>query len=853
MTGIREGARGLGGLRADGRGREGARAGVLARLRAGARAGALARLRAGARAVEKLCAGVRGAGVWLALVLLLILALAQPGRAQEEALKKPPDWQATLAQGQEMLGDADASTEDLEALRERLLRLRSAAIDLESQATGKVNEINGRITELGPVPAEGATEAPEVADLRRSLAAQLSDAQAPVVSAQDAARQADLLIRDIDRVVRARFTAELRSRGPSPLDPRTWPDAADSAFQAVTRFHADVAASFADPAARRLLIGRVPFDLLMAAIGIGIAFFARRRLVGWVENSLAHAHGPRVVAGLVALRNFSRLIVPSVGAGLIFAALDPARLTDPGMASSFFRLPAFVVVAIAAPWLAQSIFAPKLPAYRLTPLSDEMAARGARLTLGLGLVLAVYLLVKRYVLEWDLNAEALTLAVFPLFLVGALLLWRMSRVIGAIRSGLLAWNEGGVPPEQKVGSVGLGLLEIIRIATLAVAVAAPGLAAGGYLAAASYLMFSTIFTLAIAATGMVLFDLLTTLLGGLASGAGGERGTRNFHREGLMPVAVGLVLFLIGVPFLALIWGARYADLANVLYLLRDGVTYGGMRISLGMVVTFVLVFGLLYGLTRVLQSALRNTVLPRTRMDAGGRNALVTGVGYIGFIVATVAAVSSTGLDLSSLAFVAGALSVGIGFGMQNVVSNFVSGVILLVERPIKEGDWIEVGGFSGYVRRISVRSTVVETFDRASVIVPNTNLIAGTVLNRTHMGLSGRLQVPVAVALDADPRKVERLLLDIAENYPLALSDPSPRVLLLEIGPDAYLFEIRCWLRDVNFSLSAKSDLNFEILDRLRAEGVRLQPFARETWSTPAHVPAPLPAPDRPPGGPT
>ncbi|PJN94178.1 DUF3772 domain-containing protein, partial [Amaricoccus sp. HAR-UPW-R2A-40] len=319
-------------------------------------------------------------------------------------------------------------------------------------------------------------------------------------------------------------------------------------------------------------------------------------------------------------------------------------------------------------------------------------------------------------------------------------------------------------------------------------------------------------------------------------------------REGLMPVAVVSLIGLLCLPALALIWGARISDIAGVWYLVRDGVTYGGMRISLGMVTTFALVFGLLYGATRVVQSILRNTVLPRTRMDAGGKNALTTGVGYIGFMIAAVAAVSSTGLDLSSLAFVAGALSVGIGFGMQNVVSNFVSGIILLVERPIKEGDWIEVGGFAGYVRRISVRSTVVETFDRASVILPNTDLIAGTVLNRTHSGLSGRLQVPVAVALDTDPRQVERLLLEIAENYPLSLNEPSPRVLLMEIGPDAFLFEIRCWLRDVNFSLSAKSDMNFEILERFAAEGIRLQPYGREAWTSARHMPAPPPGPAAP-----
>ena len=234
--------------------------------------------------------------------------------------------------------------------------------------------------------------------------------------------------------------------------------------------------------------------------------------------------------------------------------------------------------------------------------------------------------------------------------------------------------------------------------------------------------------------------------------------------------------------------------------------------------------------------------MLPRTRLDTGGRNAVLAGIGYVGFTLAALAAIGAAGLDLSNIAIVAGALSVGIGFGLQNIVSNFVSGIILLVERPVKEGDWIEVGGFSGYVRGINVRSTEIETFDRASVILPNSDLIAGTVLNRTHAGMSGRLQVPVGRDLRRrSARRSRRSCSRSPRSIRWCSRTRRRAVLFLDLGPDSMNFELRCWLRDVNFSLSARSDMNFEIVERFRAEGIRVQFYGRDL--PPAAPPEPAP----------
>jgi small-conductance mechanosensitive channel len=299
------------------------------------------------------------------------------------------------------------------------------------------------------------------------------------------------------------------------------------------------------------------------------------------------------------------------------------------------------------------------------------------------------------------------------------------------------------------------------------------------------------------------------------------------RRLGLwLRAAVDITLATLGVPAFVFVVGFGWLKMQSVLGLLDASVEIGAVSISFGNILAAVLVFFAITIGTRLATSITDKKILSRTRLDPGERNSIVMLVKYAGIVLALLIALAFAGVGLSRLAIVAGGLSVGIGLGLQGVVNNFVSGLILLFERPIKLGDWIKVSSGEGYVKHIGARATEIETFERASIIIPNADLVTSAVQNWFHKNRIGRVQVTVGVSYDSDPEQVRAILLDCAQKHASIMNSPPPMVIWKDFGDSSLLFELRAFIWNYDNCVLVPSDLRFAIFKALKDAGIEI-PF--------------------------
>ncbi|AMJ62079.1 hypothetical protein AXW83_18835 [Bosea sp. PAMC 26642] len=768
--------------------------------------------------------------LWLAVILGSTAVFAQapdaaanPGRARLDTIR------TELTQVETSL--ATPSTTDAELQRQRLRlqpSLEQLRLLVEEQGP-RVDQARLRLDQLGPKPdAAAPAESAEVAREREARTKAFSDADETMKIARAAMLQAEQLQTAISDKRRELFAKTLFAPGPSLLSPDAWGSAL-STLPEDLRASGYIFGGWLSVVAEAFF-GARGFLVALALIGAGLLYIARFRYmprfkarVGTTQDSgslhclyIALAH---LVAGAAP---------PALASWLIYSALNTAGLLPPRIQPVVGAVVAGLAIFAFVQALADALFAPGNAQRRLVSVMDSTA----RIVVWIASSLALVMSIGKVMEAW-LQAIAAGLAVSILVRGILAIVFALTLIAGLyqLRDDDEVEEEACLGPYVPVDGASLGPVRILGWIVGIVVVLA---ALSGYVVFASFLTEQVLWIGVLVSLFVLVYQLVDLGLMQALTGKGrlaltlkAGIGIRATTLQKIAVVATGALklILIVVMGMLALApWGLESGDLASSLRAAFFGFQLGGVTISLSSIIVSGLLFALGLTATRSLQGWLENKFLPTTELDTGLRNSITTAAGYVGHIAAVALAVSSLGLSLERLTLVASALSVGIGFGLQSVVSNFVSGLILLWERPIRVGDQVVVGDAEGIVKKINVRSTEIATFDRSSVIVPNSNLISGVVRNRVRNDRTGRVLISISVPRVYDPTEVRAMLSETASAHGDVLQKPPPTVLFKKLGTATMDFDLICIVAEVDVVARVTSDLNYVIHKRL----VEMEPAA-------------------------
>ena len=736
-------------------------------------------------------------GLFLALGLL-----GSWGASATESPVSPPikEWQKTLDGMEARLQAHDVSDEELQDLRLKAQKIRDELGPARSAAEDHAELVRRDLNALGPAP--GAGEAPEAPGLR-SKRQHLMDL---VALAEASGKETELTRSRLDRVVesikarrRERFTEEVMTRVTSPLNPMLWirafPDwmsliasGLDGVQGFVTTLSTGSKVLMVGGAIIWLLVWhRFRSYLLKAHLqgpvsGVDPGLYAALRAI---------LFDVLLVGGWVGIGGFTLLMMEGGGSKILPEVLQPVGL---------------ILLTILIQRFFKRVLEPEAQFIEMDPVK---AARLGGVVTALTLLFALEEGVDALIAGQNASLEVTITnhVIFSLLAAGIL--------VFLIRS----YQRG-----------------VIRVMTFALILGISVSALTGFVALARLLATRGVLSLVLLVGTRVFFrivDALSRLVLAPGPGLGASLRTRlQFSEEDAeilvfwLGVVLKALLILSGFLAFLLLWSLDRKDLLIWIADSFQGFHVGSLSLSPAAILTGLSLFIVLLGMTRFLQRVLEEKIFPKTRLDSGIRHSVRSGFGYLGFGLSSMLAISVMGVDLSNLAIVAGALSVGIGFGLQNIVNNFVSGLILLIERPIKAGDWVVVDGHQGLVKKISVRATQISTFDRTTVYIPNSSLISGAVQNKTNPDRVGRIVLPVLIDQDQDLESVQELLIQMATTLPDVRKHPAPAVFVTGLSDSNVHLEWVVFVQDVESIQKVTSQLYKALLKAFKAETIRRKP---------------------------
>ncbi|KVS36577.1 DUF3772 domain-containing protein [Burkholderia vietnamiensis] len=761
--------------------------------------------------------GASGVGVPVPTISVSdALAQLKQMQLQQDRIKQQTST-ATNSKELDELGDA---TQEL-----------SADVDkLQSELAPQRTQVQAQLDVLGPPPAPGASpETPAVAQQRATLNARKTQIDAALKQAADQKANLANLADQFAKLHRSLLRNQLAFRSGSIFGAQFWLPLFHLAPEDVKRLDAfdaelrDMLRSSWTPGQRAITT-----LLVLAAFA---AWLGGRRVVerglAWV--CLNRLPATRLRRSALALATaLSTLLATAVAVQILYLALARHYELTPAMSDLWDAFAKLAVTCALIAGLGRALLCTRHPSWRLPALADSVALAMKPFP---G-VLAALLLVSgalesiNRIADTSLSVTLLGRGIVSLVValtVGASLL-RANRV----RSALAAAGEA---PEQRSTLAGL----IHAGVTLAI-VASLGALLIGYITVARFITYELVWFEIVLCSVYILIQLTRDASESLFSAnlSTGKQIKHLFalddrHLEQAHTVVSGLgTSLLMLVAAIALVtggFGTTPGDLLDSAVAMIGGERLQRLNIMPDRIMNAVIGFAIGFYLLRSVRRWLDNEFMPALGMDAGMRVSLVTLFTNVGYVLLVLMTLGLLGVKWSNLAWIVSALSVGIGFGLQEIVKNFVSGLILLTERPVKVGDMVSIAGVEGDIRRINVRATEIQLSDRSTVIVPNSQLISQNVRNVT-MGNStqGVATLMLTFPLNTDPEQVRDLLLDAYREHPAILDKPAPSVTFSQLTADGITLSVTGYVASPRIASSTKSDLLFEILKQLRAAKITL-----------------------------
>lgn len=782
--------------------------------------------------------------IWATAGFLWLLVLPTDLHAQSEPYKTDPQkqldaWAEVLNFVEQQTHRSDITEDEIQVYLEDLNDILKQAQAFSARGEELMVKPLAELRALGPAPEETEPEEdPNLAAQRRTIEANLSNITGYVKQAELTIARSEQLLRRIGRIQREAIGRQVLGQGPSLVDADTWRKANQETLYALEELRIAVAGSWQDSQEARQGVTALLSLAVVILLCLGLAIALRPRLLRFYVRDpqlAAPSYNRRVLS--VSARIVADTIVPVASLLALAYVLRWQGFVTGLFADMVIGIAGGISLYIAISQVARNAFAPDQAAWRIIPVTDQSARRLVRRLRALavleGLELA-YLVALQPNDVLGPEAQEILAALFNLI--------RIVVLIAIVHAWEIAEPEQSVNQDATTTrrSFMCSADFCLRIAIAILLVVMPAIILLGYIRLGDYIIDRLLLVVGMAALYLLLRQIFREFATYLIvrhrhakDTAHTETATAPDKVDDMLSfwsgIAIDIGLAIPTVYWLLVFWGVPESDMRLFVIQALQGIQIGELVISPTDIFWALVVFAVVWFLARRFQRSLTNVILPRTSLDEGVKQSLTGAVGYLGFALAITLAIATIGVDTASLAIIFGALSVGIGFGLQHVVNNFVSGLILLFQRPIKVGDWIVVGNNQGYVKRINVIGTEIETFDNAAVIVPNSNLVSSEVMNWHHHSKLGRVIIPVRATYDADPDQVRGILMDCAHANDDVLNRPEPFVLFQNFGVNALEFELRFYVREIDYYLMIASDMRYAIKKAFDEAGIEI-PFPQQ-----------------------